>query len=259
MKGVVKVGFYSRWVEHYDDIFPVKEAQLSFLRRVFAGHDVRRVLDVGCGPGGYAVEMAKWGLEVTGVDLDEKMIEKAGARAREAGVTVDFRVGDMRYLAAVEAGFDAAICIGNTLANLVEESEIRLALHQMALRLRGGGVLVVQIVNYDRILRYGVSELPTIVNEGKGLTFRRTYRERGDGKLEFTARLEFAPPSRLAGETVENVTTIRPTLKDELRSWLLDAGFDHPAFYGAFDFSPHSPDSPATVAVATRVATGCQP
>ena len=47
----------------------------------------RRVLDVGCGSGRYAVRFAVGGAaEVVGVDVSEKMLDLARARARAAGV-----------------------------------------------------------------------------------------------------------------------------------------------------------------------------
>ena len=46
----------------------------------------KRVLDVGCGSGRYAVRFALEGAEVTGVDVSESMLEVARARARTLGV-----------------------------------------------------------------------------------------------------------------------------------------------------------------------------
>lgn len=51
-----------------------------------------RVLDLGCGTGSLSVLLAGQGHRVTGVDLSPRMIELA--RAKAAGSTVDFSVGD---------------------------------------------------------------------------------------------------------------------------------------------------------------------
>ena len=54
----------------------------------------KTVLEVGCGTGTNAVELARRGYRVTAVDLVELAIRKARDRAEAAGVTVDFRAGD---------------------------------------------------------------------------------------------------------------------------------------------------------------------
>ena len=54
-----------------------------------------RVLDVGCGPGRNALHLARAGFTVDAVDLSPEAVSWASARAREAGVDVRFRCGDV--------------------------------------------------------------------------------------------------------------------------------------------------------------------
>lgn len=56
------------------------------------------VLELGCGTGTNAVELARRGYRVTAVDLVELPVEKGREKARKAKVTVDFRVGDLTRL-----------------------------------------------------------------------------------------------------------------------------------------------------------------
>ncbi|HEV2230991.1 MAG TPA: class I SAM-dependent methyltransferase [Thermoplasmata archaeon] len=55
----------------------------------------RRLLELGCGTGTNAVELARRGYAVTAVDLVDLAVQKAREKARAAGVSVDFRVGDL--------------------------------------------------------------------------------------------------------------------------------------------------------------------
>ena len=55
----------------------------------------RTTLEIGCGTGTNAVELARRGFQVTAVDLVDQAIETARSRARAAKVTVDFRVADV--------------------------------------------------------------------------------------------------------------------------------------------------------------------
>ncbi|HET8929202.1 MAG TPA: class I SAM-dependent methyltransferase [Acidimicrobiales bacterium] len=69
-----------------------------------------RVLDVGCGPGRHALELAARGMDVTGVDISERFIDLATAAAAERGLSLDFRRGDARRL-DLAPEFDAAISL----------------------------------------------------------------------------------------------------------------------------------------------------
>ena len=53
------------------------------------------VLELGCGTGTNAIELARRHYRVTAVDLVEEAIQRARRKAREAGITVDFRQGDV--------------------------------------------------------------------------------------------------------------------------------------------------------------------
>jgi SAM-dependent methyltransferase len=74
------------------------------------------VLDAGCGTGLHAVLLATRGHRVVGIDLAARAVELARARAREAGVSADFAVGDALDLAsggpALGAPFDTVLDVG---------------------------------------------------------------------------------------------------------------------------------------------------
>ena len=70
------------------------------------------LLDVGCGGGKYAVELARRGMSATGIDFAEAMIAIAGERAQKAGVgsSCRFIAGDVMTLDVAPA--DAVLAIG---------------------------------------------------------------------------------------------------------------------------------------------------
>src|SRR3984885_2322673 len=68
------------------------------------------VLDVACGPGLVACEVAKVARHVTGVDLTRAMIEQAEARQRSLGLAnLTWAVGDAQPLAFPDAAFSRVI------------------------------------------------------------------------------------------------------------------------------------------------------
>ncbi len=101
-------GLINRWLRK--DMFV--RFQLTFEQcHPLAG---KRVLDVGCGSGRYAVEFATRGAsKVVGVDVAPAMVELSRKRAREHGVEekCQFVASPLEDLTAVE-GFDYAVAIG---------------------------------------------------------------------------------------------------------------------------------------------------
>jgi SAM-dependent methyltransferase len=68
------------------------------------------VLDVGCGTGRHAIELARRGYAVTGLDLSSGMLAIAAAKAKAASVHVEWVRADATRFALPEQ-FDAAICL----------------------------------------------------------------------------------------------------------------------------------------------------
>ena len=63
--------------------------EVDFLEKEF-GHDrSKSILDIGCGTGRHAIELARRGYSVTGIDLSASQLERAGQKAKEAGVHID--------------------------------------------------------------------------------------------------------------------------------------------------------------------------
>ncbi|HEY8238305.1 MAG TPA: class I SAM-dependent methyltransferase [Candidatus Limnocylindrales bacterium] len=63
---------------------------------------IEPVLDVGCGSGEHALLAAIGGLEVTGVDISQLAVERARAKARQRGLSLEFLVGDVLALEKIE-------------------------------------------------------------------------------------------------------------------------------------------------------------
>ena len=66
-----------------------------------------RWLDLATGTGAVAEAAAAAGADVVGIDLSPGLIETAQERAKELGLTIDYRVGDCENLEVEDASFDA--------------------------------------------------------------------------------------------------------------------------------------------------------
>ncbi|MCK6590162.1 MAG: class I SAM-dependent methyltransferase, partial [Polyangiaceae bacterium] len=84
--------------------------QVDFLVRELGMEAPMRVLDMGCGHGRHANELASRGYMVVGVDIVQKFLEIAEGEARARGLPAQYVLGDIRGL-PWEAEFDRAICL----------------------------------------------------------------------------------------------------------------------------------------------------
>ncbi len=86
--------------------------QGAFVRLEAEGQIRSPVLDVGCGTGENALYLAARGHEVVGVDLVERAIAKARAKAEERGLAVRFEIADALALEGLGRSFATAIDSG---------------------------------------------------------------------------------------------------------------------------------------------------
>jgi SAM-dependent methyltransferase len=132
--------------KQYDARFARLEAQGIYLHgeadlvEWLLGARRSRVLDAGCGTGRVAIELARRGHDVAGVDVDPAMLEVARARAPELPwVTADLSAPDLVLGAS---GFDLVVAAGNVMVFLAPETEGAVVAN-LARQLVPGGLLVV--------------------------------------------------------------------------------------------------------------------
>jgi SAM-dependent methyltransferase len=101
------------------------------------------VLDAGCGPGLYAVRLARLGYRVTGVDVGDAVLRHARALARDAKVRVSIRRADLRSLDDREE-FDAVLLIYFIL-EAFRRAQQATVLRRLAAALRPGGRLIAEL------------------------------------------------------------------------------------------------------------------
>lgn len=71
--------------------------------------DVKKILNVGCGPGTEAILLARMGYEVTALDFSPEMIAYTQKNAEANGVTVNTVIGDAEDLPFEVCSFDAVV------------------------------------------------------------------------------------------------------------------------------------------------------
>jgi SAM-dependent methyltransferase len=101
-----------------------------------------RTLDLGCGAGRDAIFLARCGFRAVGVDLSEEALAIARGRAREAGVTVDWRRSSVLELPLPDRSVDFATDRG--LIHHISEAKRPRYAAEVARVLRPGGCLLLR-------------------------------------------------------------------------------------------------------------------
>lgn len=105
--------------------------EVDFVENEIGHNRATRILDIGCGTGRHSVELARRGYHVVGVDLSESMLAKARAKAKSAGVEVEYRQADAREL-HFHNEFDLAIMLCEGAFPLMQTDEMNFMILQSA-------------------------------------------------------------------------------------------------------------------------------
>lgn len=229
--------FYSTIAPYYDYVFPANPSQIKFLKEII-GEGPKQVLDIACGNGSYAMALSKEGYIITALDSDKDMIETAKSKADLEEISIGLVNCSMEEIkSCIEGKFDAVYCIGNSIVHLESKEKINKFLKDIHSMLNKGGKAIVQMINYDRIIKHGVTKLPDISHEPIGLKFLRSYRLAEDKKS-----ISFDTTFSLKEKKQEHSVLLVPLLKDELIKLSKEAGFKVEGCYGDFEKSVFNED-----------------
>lgn len=229
--------FYSSIVEYYEEIFVPMKAQIDFLEESSSGN---KVLDIACGTGKVASLLNERGKEVTGIDLEDAMVEIAKDRNG-----VDARVMNMLDVESLNSKYNLVYCIGNSLPHLNDLNEIEKFIDATT-NIIDNGNLVLQWINFYPFLKSDNIYLGSLPNiETKNLKFIRKYY-RNNNKIRFNTELI------LNGKTLINDQCLYPLMVDDMVSILNNKGFTNIEVFGGFNKSPF--DIETSVPVVLRAS-----
>jgi len=230
------------------------EREWPFLERALG--EPGRVLDLGSGTGEHSRFLASKGFEVVGVDSSPAMLSKANDTPLPPNLT--FLAGDIVDIEQLVSGtFDGAICLGNTLPHLRDSATLARFITGLRARLRQGGALVLQVLNYDKVLDSGQRFLPLNFrrDEGEGeVVFLRLMTPRPDGTVVFTpSTMRYRPDG---DPPLEVVATRNVVLKGwrraELEEALESGGFLERRVFGTVGDVPFDPAHSADTVIVAR-------
>ncbi|MDP9238212.1 MAG: methyltransferase domain-containing protein [Chloroflexota bacterium] len=171
-----------------------------------------RVLDIGSGPGRYAIELTRRGYQVTLADISEAELALAREKATEAGVTLSaVTKADARDLRQFEdGGFDAVLLMG-PLYHLLEESDRRRAVDEAVRVVRTDGIVMATNITRYAAIRFWAKHAPMQVVERRAVYDQQAATGKTPNAVGFTD-LYLMRPAELAalfnGTGVVHIVTI---------------------------------------------------
>ncbi len=222
-----KLDYHSfEWRNHIDDmVFGPDSRESEQLKELLTRYPVQTALDVACGNGDTAIFLAAMGKNVTAMDQDISRIKRVHLKSILAGVQLETACGDMRDLSSVyRHKCNLIMCLQNSLSRLIDEADIWGTLAQMYLALEPGGLLVIQMFDYDRLFqekRPSFSEICGYNSELGVKTFFEYERNKSNAKFIFEVSSQYS-----AGRKADRIVfPVRPIFQKELDMWLAELGF----------------------------------
>jgi SAM-dependent methyltransferase len=109
-----------------DKDYPGESRYLCQLLEAYARRPVHTLFELGCGTGGHGVELARAGHAVHGIDVSERMVERAQRRVAEAlevSSRLRFNVGDVRSHRAGRR-YDAVVSLFHVMSYQTTQSDL---------------------------------------------------------------------------------------------------------------------------------------
>jgi len=153
-----KASHYDYAADKYDAINEKHvEIQNEVIANILRKHKVNTVLDLTCGTGSQITYLAQTDFEVTGSDINRKMLNVAKKRAKALKLKCELFLGDMRTTKAGK--FDSVITIFNAIGHLTR-TDYKKALKNICTNLKPGGIYIFDIFNLNYMLdRDNISSL----------------------------------------------------------------------------------------------------
>jgi ubiquinone/menaquinone biosynthesis C-methylase UbiE len=226
---------YAMQASYYDNVAPIYDTIVprdikgicDSLQAILKRHTKsKRIVDLGCGTGRFAIELAKRKYQVCGIDTSEEMLNVARKKSKRVRVRIDFVKADMKnFTLPPKAG---SIWARGSIGDLIRLSDLQKALFNIRRNLSRNGLLVLDVREYDQHFRL---HKKSTVHDTR--TFKQRYR-----KLTFRFVLNLNKKSRIAsirGEvlvkdsrglrTIKTHHSLRYFTAEELARLLTTSGF----------------------------------
>lgn len=227
--------YYKLLYQHRDGL----EAE-EFVERLLAYLEPvpgARMLDIACGEGRFAIQLAARGYEVTGIDISEKSIEAAKAHEKS---NLEFLVHDMRHPLRTDY-YDYAFNFFTSFGYFDHLDDHLQAARAFSQALKKQGLLIIDYLNRENVLTNLVKK-ETVVRGDHQFDI-----ERGLQGNQIVKTIRFVDQQGVPRKFMERVAAF--SMADFIRIFK-DAGLKPVANFGDYQLRPYDPvDSPRMISI----------
>lgn len=222
--------FNHLYANQYDTLYGEKDyvGECDLIEAALSGAGRRpvRLLDVGCGTGAHALELARRGYDCTGVDLSAAMLAVAREKARDARSAPTFLEGDARSFSA-DGPFDAAIMMFAVISYLTSNEDVMAGLRNIRRHLSTGATFMCDFWYGPAVLSVRPNERVRVLDAphgGRTIRAAATSVDSFHHTADVSFRLWSLEGDHLVGETSET-HRMRYFFPQEFSFLLEQAGF----------------------------------
>lgn len=201
------------------------------------------ILDLYCGYGRHAIELAKKGYNVTGVDATQAFLDIASQKAKEEQILLAFKRCDMREL-NYEEQFHAVINMFAAFGYFSDEENSRV-LSLVARALRNNGLILIDLFNREWLVRNNLNRYWRHPN-GEIVLSYKVELEKGFIKMKRQLL------NHNNGAKTQYEFCLRAYSQVEILDLLTVNGFELLDIYGSFDKRPYSVNTPRMIILAKK-------
>src|SRR5437879_669704 len=143
-------GYLALYDEYLAERTPV---EIDRLEALLGMRPPLRILDLPCGQGRHAIELARRGYNVTGADLSPYLLSVADERGRASSARVRWLSADMRRPIAGET-FDVVLNLFTSLGYFADEADDQKVVRGASAMLGPGGRFVLELLNGERVMNH---------------------------------------------------------------------------------------------------------
>jgi glycine/sarcosine N-methyltransferase len=169
------IQFYDSLSVDYDsmlDFSKLTDTRTEALKK-FIKNGYRNAIDIGCGTGADSIALARNGLNVTGYDTSEKMLQKAKLNSKQRNLRIRFSSTPVQSAGTGNhSKFDIVVSLGNAIAN-ISPAVLSKIIRKVYKLLKPGGSFIFQILNYNSVRK--ADKRIVNITSGKGNMFIRFY------------------------------------------------------------------------------------
>ncbi len=226
------MSFYSKIAQYYDKLFPFNKMAYSFIAEHINNKN-SVILDIGCGTGRMAGEIAGDGNRVTAIDIDRDMLSMGIANYPD----VEFIALDMSDIGKLNQMHDLIFSIGNVVSYL--PAKLLGSFTQDICRLlKPGGVWLFQTVNWDRILKLTTYDFPVLEVVEEKVKFIRKYNNISSEQVEFLTKC-----TQDGQEIFYDSAILYPCITDSYLQVHKNAGYKFDSHCGDYKKNKYSDDT----------------